>query len=253
MILYVILLFVIGIFFGSFFNVLIDRIPREEGFMVGRSHCDFCGHTLSWYDLIPLVSFFSLKGTCRYCHRFIGWKYPVIELTTGFSFAFVALQSIPFSFLETILLLGITSCLLIIFYTDLFSGIIPDIILAVLFLLEIIRFFVVQQSLFPVLFSFLGAGLFFLFLFLVTKRKGIGFGDVKYAFVMGLLLSFPGIVIGLYIAFLTGALIALILIVGRKKTFGSTISFGPFLVLGTFIALFWETPLWELLKHIIGL
>ena len=253
MILYLVLFFIIGIFLGSFFNVLIDRIPREEGFLVGRSHCDFCGHTLSWYDLFPLFSFLSLKGTCRYCHTFIGWKYPIIELTTGLSFAFIAAQSASGSFLETILLLGITSCFVIIFYTDLFSGIIPDSILTVLLLLEGIRFFVVPSPLFPVLFSFLGAGLFFLCLYLMTRRKGIGFGDVKYAFVMGLLLGFPGIIIGLYIAFLTGALIALILIVGRKKTFGSTISFGPFLVLGTFIALFWETPLWELLKHIIGL
>lgn len=250
---YVVLFFIIGVFFGSFFNVLIDRIPREEEFMVGRSHCDFCGHTLSWYDLFPLFSFILLKGKCRYCHTFIGWKYPVIEVTTGLCFAFTASQSVSASPIETILLLGIIGCILIIFYTDLFSGIIPDIILIPLFLLEITRFFVLHQAVFPVLVSFLGAGLFFLSLFFITRRKGIGLGDVKYAFAMGILLGFPGIIIGLYIAFLTGAMIALILIVERKKKFGSAIAFGPFLVLGTFIALFWGTPLWDLIKHIIGL
>lgn len=252
MFLFILCIFIIGLFFGSFFNVVIDRLPREENFFVGRSHCDFCGHSLSWYDLFPLFSFLFLRGKCRYCHRFIGWKYPLIELITGVSFAFVILQNPSLSFVDSIFLVGIVSCLVIIFFTDLFSGIIPDVILFPLAFFAVVRVAILHQSILPFLVASLSAGLFFLFLYFITRRKGIGFGDVKYAFVMGALLGSPGIIIGLYVAFLTGALIASILIVVRRKSFGNTIAFGPFLVMGTIISLFWQNPLWSILLHIIG-
>lgn len=261
------LLFVLGISVGSFLNVLIDRIPREESFLKGRSYCEKCKKELSFFDLIPLLSFVMLKGKCRYCHSPISFYYPLVEVTTGvlFVLTFLNIESrimnqaflTPnFSLLTSISQLSsfiyqlvIFSSLIVIFFTDLKYGIIPD---KILFPAIIIVFlFIISQSLSILisnLLSAFGAFLFFFLLFLVTKGKGMGFGDVKYVFFMGLFLGFPKVAIGLYISFLTGAFISLILIVLRKKRFkGSTVPFGPFLVFGTVIAFFLGDAIWKII------
>lgn len=246
-------IFLIGLFIGSFLNVVVDRIPRGESIIVGRSHCDFCKHTLSWYDLIPLFSFLFLRGKCRYCHTFIGWKYPVIELTTGVMFALTFIVFFQSSVLLLLTMLGILSILITIFYTDLFSGIIPDILILCLSVFACFHIFLLSQQFISFLLAGFAAGLFFLCIFLLTKGHGIGFGDVKYALVMGLLVGFPFLITSLYIAFLTGAGVALILVIARKKAFKSSIAFGPFLVIGTFANLLWGASLWSIFLHILGL
>lgn len=135
----------------------------------------------------------------------------------------------------------ILSSLIVIFFTDLKYGIIPDkiifpaIIISLLYLILNTKYLILSSLL-----SGLGVFIFFFLLFIVTRGKGMGFGDVKYVFLMGLILGFPKIAIGLYIAFVTGAIISLILILfKKKKMFGSTVPFGPFLAAGTIIALFW--------------
>src|SRR5262245_30642435 len=86
------ILFFFGLLVGSFLNVVIDRLPRGENFFIGHSHCDYCKRTLAWYDLFPLFSWIFLLGRCRYCGKFIGWKYPLIESITAFSFAGISLS-----------------------------------------------------------------------------------------------------------------------------------------------------------------
>jgi len=243
--------FLCGLFMGSFLNVLIDRIPRNEPFWKGRSHCEYCKHTLSWNDLVPFLSFLFLKGKCRYCKKYIGWKYPVIELTTGILFILTVYFWQSQSILYVLYYLIIVSLLLVIFFTDLFYTIIPDLIL---FLLGIISFcfiiFTSFSSLPVFLFSAFGAFFFFFFLFAITNGKGIGFGDVKFAFVMGIILGWGKIFLAIYIAFLIGAIFACILVFLRKKKFfGETIPFGPFLVIGTFVTLFWGDQLWLAIVH----
>lgn len=245
-----ILLFLIGVFFGSFLNVVIDRLPRRETIIAGRSHCDFCGHTLAWYDLIPLFSFLFLQGKCRYCKKFIGWKYPSVETTTGIIFVLTYLF-VPLNMLFPIILF-INCCLIIIFFTDLFYGIIPDSVLIFLVLLTGITG-IFSKNILPNFLTGLVTLLFFFFLFIITKKKGIGFGDVKYSFIMGFLIGFPYIIPGLYIAFLTGAGIALILMVAGKKHFKSSIAFGPFLVIGTVSVLFWGPSIWLFMQRLLGL
>lgn len=246
-------LFLVGICVGSFLNVIIDRLPREETIFVGRSHCDFCKHTLDWFDMFPIFSFVLLKGKCRYCHKFIGWKYPLVELTSGILFAVLPFLISPFNLPLFLVILGICSCFIIIFYTDLFSGIIPDSMIVVLFILAILRIVLLQQSLPLVFLTGCISGIFFLLLHLITRGRGMGLGDVKYAFVMGLLLGFPIIIIGLYVAFLTGTALALILVLGKKKSFASSIPFGPFLIIGTFAGLFWGNILWNIFLRVLNL
>jgi leader peptidase (prepilin peptidase)/N-methyltransferase len=139
------------------------------------------------------------------------------------------------------------SILLVVFLVDSKYGIIPLSAILVGLLITLILFLLQPDfSPIPHLLSAIGA---FLFLYILTlvRIKGktaMGLGDAVYAFFMGFLLGFPGIIVGMYIAFLTGALVASILIVrGKKRLQGSTIPFGPFLVLGTYIALFWSNQI----------
>lgn len=235
-------LFIFGLFIGSFLNVVIDRLPRGESFWSGRSYCEACHHTLSGLDLIPLFSYLALRGKCRYCHIPLSIQYPLLEAITGIVFALSYIFSPKNSLLDIIFFLIIASVLIIVFFIDLFEGIIPFVIIIPA---TILTFLYLLATKIPsdVLISFLtalGASGFFLALFLGTKGKGMGFGDVVYAFFMGLLLGFPNTILGLYIAFLTGAAISLILILRKRKRLrGSTIPFGPFLVLGTYSALIW--------------
>ena len=244
-----VILFAFGCAIGSFLNVLIDRIPRGESISRGRSHCDSCKKTLQWYDLIPLLSFVSIGGKCRYCRAKLSWFYPLIETTTGVLFVLTFLFLTqnpefsvydPGSVVSLLYYLFVISILIVLFFTDLRSGIIPFVVImpaiavSVLYLLFLNPLFITQHLL-----AALSGFIFFLFLFLVTKGRGMGFGDVVLAFYMGLLLRYPGIITAYYIAFLTGAGVSLILILGKKKKFsGGTIPFGPFLILGTLISLF---------------
>lgn len=234
---------------GSFLNVLIDRLPREESVVKGRSYCEKCKHKLFWYDLIPLLSFAILAGKCRYCRVSLSFYYPIVEITTGILFAMTALFVLNNSQLPYFLYL--ISSLIVIFFIDLKFGIIPD---KVLFPAIIAAFlFMIHDSLFiNHLLSALGAFLFFFLLHVLTRSRGMGFGDVKFVILMGLVLGFPGIVFGLYIAFLTGAAISLMLVAwGKKKLRGSTIPFGPFLVLGMLVSLFWEDLILQLISSFL--
>lgn len=251
-------LFIIGLCIGSFLNVVVDRSVRQESFITNRSHCEFCNHILAWYDLIPLVSFILIHGKCRYCKKKIGWKYPLIEICTGvlFIITFLCMQNSIYInyqtsniklFIELGFYLFITCSLLIIFFADFFYGIIPDIVLLPMFILTLLHLLLTNSSQLPsALLSAFGAGLFFLIIFLISKGKGMGLGDVKFAFIIGFLVRFPAVVLALYLAFLTGAIASLILVIAKKKRLkGSTIAFGPFLVIGTYICMFFGSALWQ--------
>ncbi len=249
-------IFLFGISIGSFLNVLIDRLSIGES-IGGRSHCDYCKKTLSFFDLIPILSFMFLRGKCRYCKKSLSLQYPSVELLTGMTFVGIALYSLkeftPLALVNLLLLLIIYSGLIVILIADLKFRIIPDEMLIVITTAVIIQHLLVGVSSFPISFA-CGLILFaiFLMLFLITKGKGMGFGDVKYAFFMGFFLGFPGAVISFYVAFLTGALLSIILILIGKKRFGQTIAFGPFLILGTVCAHFLANPLWRMFLNILG-
>ncbi len=244
-----IFLFILGLAIGSFLNLLADRLPKGEDIFVKPSHCDFCKKRLSPKDLIPLLSFIMQKGKCRYCKKKLSVEYPLVELATGLGFVLIysLLQNIALpspGIISLIFLLAIYSILLVIFVSDIKYFIIPDeMIIAGVVLTIIYKLVYLQNDILPSLVSGLAAFLFFYFLYIITRGKGMGFGDVKLAFLMGLLLSFPGIVISFYIAFLTGAVIGIILILIGKAKFGKRIAFGPFLALSCFIVLLWKQKL----------
>jgi len=228
------LLFLVGLAVGSFLNCLIYRLSKGFSPIGGRSFCPKCNHTLSWQDNIPLLSFILLSGRCRHCLSPISWQYPLVELGTGI------LTISIFNFQFSIFNLLITYALIVIFVSDLRYGTIPDRIvypvigLATLFLI----IYNLSSSIYYLL-SSLGAAGFFLALVAITRGKGMGIGDVKLAALMGLVLGWPKILVALYLAFLTGAIVGVILILLGKKRFGEHIPFGPFLTTATWIGLLW--------------
>jgi prepilin signal peptidase PulO-like enzyme (type II secretory pathway) len=247
-----IIVFILGLIIGSFLNCVIYRLEEEKSFLKGRSFCPHCKHILNWGDLIPVFSFIFLKTRCRYCREKISFQYPLVELATGLLFVSLLNYGFlsPFYILHSIFFILFSCFLIIIFIFDLKHYIIPDkvifpaIITALIYNLYLL--FISHYPLSTILNNFyaaFGAALFFLIIVLATKGKGMGVGDIKLAFFMGLLLGLPNILVALFLAFLIGAIIGLGMIALKKKTLKSEIPFGPFLILGTFIALFWGSNL----------
>lgn len=228
-----------GLVFGSFTNVLIDRIPRGESIIWKPSHCDHCKKPLRWFELIPLVSYLVIAGKCMRCKKPIPWEYPVVELLTamGFVGAFVATNGDMVQFLA---LAALWIATLAIFGIDMHHQIIPDSLLilmlgAVIVLLGSGGSGVLLSHVVPATIS----GLFFLTLWFITRGRGLGFGDVKLSVIMGLLLGHPGAIIAFYVSFLTGAIAGVILMIGRRAHMKSRIAFGPFLLIGMWVAWAW--------------
>jgi leader peptidase (prepilin peptidase) / N-methyltransferase len=244
--LFYIFVFLLGLIIGSFLNCVIYRLeiaegkPRKEAFsfLRGRSYCPNCKHVLSWQDLIPLFSFIFLAGKCRYCKKKISWQYPLVELLTGIVFLAVFNFNFIFpDFFNLIYLFIISSLLIIIFVFDLKHYIIPD--GGVYSAIAISLIFTLYSGIFKIsILSALGASAFFLLVFLVSQGRWMGFGDVKLAFMMGLFLGYPNIIVALFMAFFIGAIIGVCLIISGRKKFSSEVPFGPFLIFGTFLALF---------------
>ena len=240
------IIFLLGIAIGSFLNCVIYRLENGQSFLKGRSFCPHCKHRLSWQDLIPLLSFLILRGKCRYCQQKISLQYPLVELATGLLFVSIFnFQLLPTLslFITTLYLFITSSFLIIIFVYDLKHYIIPDKIIYPAIILALIfnfQFLISKQfSIFnPSILSAFGAAAFFLAIVLISRGRWMGMGDVKLAAFMGLFLGFPNILVALFLAFFIGAAIGIGLIILGKKTLKSEVPFGPFLVAGTFIALF---------------
>lgn len=251
MLIELLLIFFLGAAIGSFLNVFVDRGFSGESFVKGRSRCDKCRENIAWYDLIPLVSFLNLGARCRFCKSSLSFYYLFAEIITGalFTGAFLFLSLMNASFTTIVYYLAVMSILIVVFLEDLKFGTISDkIIYPSILLVSLYLVFYSPNLLIPNLLSAMGAVTFFLLLLLITGGKGMGVGDIKFSILMGLILGFPQIIVGLYLSFLTGAVVSIILILWRKKKLrGSTIPFGPFLVLGTVFSLFYSNFFIELL------
>ena len=252
-------IFIFGASIGSFLNVLIDRLPKDKS-INGRSHCDYCKKKIAWYDLIPVLSFFILKGKTRCCHKKLNFQYPAIEILTGITFVLIS----NFKFLiskqtsifqqpiSNFIYFGLISCLIVIFVSDLKYHLISDYILLSLFVFSALSH-LQQISQFP---NFLISGFILALpiwlIYFFSKERSMGLGDVYLSAIMGFLLGWKTGFMALYIAFVTGAIFGLILIVLKRKKLKSRIPFGPFLVIGTVVMLFWGEKILKIIQRIYG-
>lgn len=232
------LIFIYGLIIGSFLNVCIYRIPREESIAWPGSHCTSCNHSLSWYDNIPLFSYLVLKGKCRYCKTKISPQYPLVESLNAVIYIIMYLK---FGFgIDFIFYSLMSSVLVAIIFIDLKEMIIPDsLVLSILGLSithKAANYFLYGIS--PdLLGSFLGllvAGGLFLAIVIIS-RGGMGGGDVTLIGTLGFVLGFKNILLNIFLSFILGAIISIFLLATKIKTRKDPIPFGPFIVLGFFI------------------
>ena len=228
-------IFVLGLLIGSFLNVCIWRLPREESIVWPGSHCPACSTVLGVRDLVPVLSWLFLRGRCRYCGEKISARYPAVELLTGALFLACFLH-----FGLTLALAGalaFSSLLVAITFIDMDHQIILDGMLVVLGALGLaLQLWTGAVGIVSMLAGALaGGGL--LLLLAVISRGGMGGGDVKFAAALGFWLGWPGILLCLLISFVAGGAISLFLLLAKLRGRKDFIPFGPFIALGAWVAL----------------
>lgn len=248
----IILLFIIGLIVGSFLNSVIYRLDDILSIVRTRSHCPKCKTPLRWYDLVPLLSFVTLSAKCRYCKKSISWQYPIVEFGTALLFVLLYLQFGLTSY--SIILMLITCLLVVIFVYDLFHQLIPDEIVWSAFGLWLIAyglsFFIPSLNFYisnwwqPLLGGLISAGIIGIIVW-VTRGKGMGIGDIKLALLLGFILGYSTVLPFIFLAFILGSIVGLALVWTKAKKMRDTISFGPFLIAGFYLALFFGPKLIE--------
>ena len=237
---------IFGALVGSFLNVCIIRLPKEESIIIPGSHCPHCNHPIKFYDNIPLISYLLLGGKCRYCKRSISAQYPLVEGTTAISSLLLFLKwglSLSYFFY-----FSFVAALIIITVIDLYHQIIPDVIsipgigvgLLGALIIPHITFF---NSLLGIL---LGGGSLFVvatFYQWLFKREGMGGGDVKLLAMIGAFLGWDAVILTILLSSLIGSITGIIIMVLKGKDFKYAIPFGPFLSLGAVIALFYKNEI----------
>lgn len=235
---YSIAFFIFGTVFGSFFNVVGDRIPAGKSIVFPGSHCTKCNHELTPSELIPIISYIMQGGKCKKCHTKIPIVHPLFELVSGIMFALCYLKFGLTA--ELIIPLTLISMLLIIIVSDFEYMIIPDEILITFGTLLCFEIFILN-GLNGLVLSLLDAGIAFTAMYTVKlfgdfifKQESMGGGDIKLLFFFGLCLGWPNAIFTIFIGSLIGFPISLI-IMALKKT--NIIPFGPFLAMGAAIIL----------------
>ncbi len=275
------IIFIFGSAFGSFLNVVSTRYDQNSFMfgkqLLGRSHCDSCGKKLGPLELIPVFSFIFQFGRCRNCGVRLGAQYPIVEILSGLIFVFVPL-ALRSPYIAPAIFYGLAflwilvfEVLLLIALVDLRLGIIPDEANILLLVLGIAMVFlnnkiwdpnqsfvgpyalifglrnnVWTNHIFAALLGFFLLGL----LILVTRGRGMGIGDLKLIFPMGLIFGWPDTVFVLGAAFIIGSFVSIFIMMFGKHTIKSAIPFGPFLSLGATTIFFFGG---EILKFYFGL
>lgn len=235
-----IVLFIFGAIFGSFFNVVIYRLPNKESIVHGSSHCPKCMEPIKAYDLIPILSYLILKGKCRHCKEVISWRYPVIEFITAISFVLVYLKY-GYSY-QTLIGILLASILIIVAMIDVDTMEIYDRFQIMILTLAFGMLMITPLPLMDHLIGFFIISIPFYLIAYLTG--GIGGGDIKLIAVAGLLLGFKATLVAFFIASILGGSVAVYLLVTKQKERKSLIAFGPYLCVGIYFAYLYGNDLW---------
>lgn len=245
------IIFILGAIIGSFLNVCIYRIPREESIVYPPSSCTSCKNTIKWYDLVPIISYLFLKGKCRYCDEKVSIRYPIIEFTTGILFLITFIKyGISLEFIKYIVFISI---LVVIGIIDLdttdvyFSTTLTGIISSIMFLgIYVYLSMPVSGYIYG---GIIGGGL--LSAIILITKGGMGWGDAEICLVCGLFLGWKLTIIMLFLSFIIGSVIGVTLILLGKKTRKDYIPFGPSIVMAAVITIFVGERIWILYTSLI--
>lgn len=234
-----IFIFLFGIVIGSFLNVCIIRIPNKESIVTVNSHCMTCGYNLKWYDLIPIFSYLFLRGKCRKCGEKISSQYPIIEAINGivyvlifFRFGFDDLRSIIISIIYCLVFSG----LLVLTLIDWRTYEIPLGINIYIGVLGVIFTCFDYKNIISHIIGIFAISIPLLIIFLISKGRAMGGGDIKLMAVAGLLLGWKSIILAFVVACIVGSIIHII----RMKVSGESrvLALGPYLSFGIMISIF---------------
>ena len=234
-------IFLFGMAVGSFLNVCIYRLPRPLSLIRPRSMCPSCQAKVAFYDNIPVLSYLWLRGRCRHCGAAISLRYPMVEVVSGL-FAVAILIHYGLSW-EALLLYALVVALLVVTFIDIDHQIIPDVItypgIAVGFLASFLTGHITyKESLFGII---LGGGILLLVAsgyHLLTKREGMGGGDIKLLAMIGAFLGWKGIIFTIFVGSAIGAAVGTVSALRTEKGRKLAIPFGPFLSLGALLFIF---------------
>ncbi len=234
-----IMIFLYGIVIGSFLNVCIYRIPKKEDIVKINSHCMSCNYNLKWYDLVPLFSYIFLGGRCRKCKAKISIQYPLIESLNGILYVLVVLVN-GFT-IESLLYCLMFSALITLSVIDFRTYEIPFGINLFILTLGLIRVALDYQNFLDYLIGFISVSGFLYLLFLLTKGRGIGGGDIKLMAVSGLMLGWKCNIFALAIGCIVGSIIHIIRMKVSKED--HVLALGPYLSVGIMVAALWGEAL----------
>ena len=231
-IMFKVILFILGLCVGSFCNVLIYRLPRGEEFVRTPSHCMVCGHSLKWYELIPLISWLIQGGKCRSCGEKISVQYPIVEALNGIMWLVTALL-FPGDWVTVLLYCSLFSLLMVLSVIDWRTYTIPNGINLTILLLGVVRVITDLDGWLGYLIGMICVAAVFLLLYFLTGGNGLGMGDVKLVGAVGLLLGWQKMLLAVIIGSVAGALIHS---VRMKRGAGRKLAFGPYLAAGMWIS-----------------
>lgn len=253
--LFYIYLFILGSAIGSFLNVVIDRLPQGKS-LTGRSVCDYCGRKLGIKELIPIYSYFFLKGKTACCNKPISFYYPLVEFISAVSLPLTFWYFSHLGLIKKIFLSLIVFSAIVIFFSDLKYMVIPDEVQVFLLIVSYFynfncsgNFLLCGSKLFiSSLFKGVLVALPIASIFYITQGRGIGFADVKLALNIGFLYGLKIGLLVLYLAFMLGGFVAILLVLSKKKRLKSKVPFGPFLVISMVLFLVIPHKITEVLK-----
>jgi leader peptidase (prepilin peptidase)/N-methyltransferase len=247
------ILFIFGTVFGSFMNVCIIRLPENETIVTKPSHCMKCGYRLKWYDLVPLVSWILLKGSCRKCHEPISKQYPIIEAANGIGWLLIFLirgieNTIPYDG-TTICYCALFSSLLVLSVIDFRTYEIPLGCNIFILAVGLIHLAMDHTNWLLYVIGLIAVSLPLYLIYIATKGRGIGGGDIKLMAACGLLLGWKLIVLALVLGCIVGSIVHII----RMKVSNQdhVLAMGPYLSVGVMIAALWGEQIinWYLLMY----
>lgn len=230
-----IVIFIFGITIGSFLNVCIYRIPLHQSIVTVSSHCMTCGRKLKWYDMVPVFSWLLLGGKCRSCKSKISIQYPVIESLNGILYVVICLVNGMNLF--SLIYCLMTSALLTLSLIDWRTYEIPPGINAFLFILGVAAAVLDRGNLLSHLAGMVCISGFLGILYLISRGRAIGGGDIKLMFACGLILGWKQIILAFLLGCIIGSVIHLIRI--RVQGEGHVLAMGPYLSAGIFLAALW--------------